>query len=81
MMRVFLAIPATSVSVDCTFSKSQHICTDLQSALKAEMISGALLSKVWILDELLDVNKPSGVGCRVKVRSFLHYVIYLCNLQ
>ncbi|GLB41336.1 hypothetical protein LshimejAT787_0905510 [Lyophyllum shimeji] len=29
MARGFLAIPATSVFVERTFSKSRHICTDL----------------------------------------------------
>jgi hypothetical protein len=58
MARDFLAIPATSVSVERTFSKSRHICSDLRSSLKAETISEALLSKVWIREGLFDVNEP-----------------------
>src|ERR1700733_395610 len=57
MARDFFAIPATSVSVERVFSKSCHICTDLRSSLKAETISEALLSKVWIREGLLDVNE------------------------
>ena len=58
MARDFLAIPATSVSVERTFSKSRHICSDLRSSLKAETITQALLSKVWIKSGLFDVNAP-----------------------
>lgn len=58
MARDFLAIPATSVSVERTFSKSRHICSDLRSSLKAETIQKALLAKVWIRSGLLDVNEP-----------------------
>jgi hypothetical protein len=58
MARDFLAIPATSVSVERTFSKSRHICTDLRSSLKVETIQKALLSKVWIRDGLLDLKDP-----------------------
>jgi len=58
MARDFLAIPATSILVERTFSKYQHICTDLQGSLKAETIAQALLSKVWIHTRLFDVNKP-----------------------
>jgi hypothetical protein len=58
MARDFLAIPATSISVERVFSKSRHICTDLRSSLKAETISEALLSKVWIKSGLLDVHPP-----------------------
>lgn len=58
MARDFLAIPATSVSVEQTFSKSRHICTDLRGSLKAETVSKALLSKVWIRSGLFDVNEP-----------------------
>jgi len=58
MARDFLAIPATSVSVERTFSKSRHICMDLRSSLKAESVTQALLSKVWIHNGLLDINPP-----------------------
>jgi hypothetical protein len=58
MARDFLAIPATSVSVEHTFSKSRHICSDLRSSLKAQTITEALLSKVWIRSGLFEVNPP-----------------------
>jgi len=58
MARDFLAIPATSVSVERVFSKSRHICSDIRSSLKAETISEALLTKVWIRSGLFDVNEP-----------------------
>ncbi|KAJ3912901.1 hypothetical protein F5877DRAFT_53328, partial [Lentinula edodes] len=51
-------IPATSVSVERTFSKSHHICSDLRALLKAKTIQKALLAKVWIHSGLLDVNEP-----------------------
>jgi hypothetical protein len=56
MARDFLAIPATSVSVERVFSKSRHICSDLRSSLKADTVTEALLAKVWIRSGLLDVN-------------------------
>jgi hypothetical protein len=58
MARNLLAIPATSVSVEGVFSKSRHICTDLRSSLKAETVTQALLSKVWIRSGLLNMNEP-----------------------
>lgn len=48
MARDFLAIPATSVSVERTFSKSRRICTDLRSSLRAPTVTQSLLTKVWI---------------------------------
>lgn len=48
MARDFLAIPATSVSVERLFSKSRQICTDVRSSLKAETIMVAMLTKMWI---------------------------------
>jgi len=35
----FLVIPATSVSVERTFSKLRHICSNLRSSLKAQTIT------------------------------------------
>jgi hypothetical protein len=58
MARDFLAIPATSVSVERTFSKSRHICTDLRSSLKEETITKALMTKVWIRDGLFKMVPP-----------------------
>ena len=58
MARDFLVIPATSVSVERTFSKSRHICSDLRSSLKAQTITEALLLKVWIRSSLFKVNPP-----------------------
>jgi len=54
----FLVIPATSVSVKHMFSKSRHICSDLCSSLKVQMITEALLLKVWISNSLFKVNLP-----------------------
>ena len=56
LARDFLAIPATSVSVERTFSQSRHICSDLRSSMKAETIREALLSKAWIRSGLFDVE-------------------------
>ncbi|EIN05707.1 hypothetical protein PUNSTDRAFT_73901 [Punctularia strigosozonata HHB-11173 SS5] len=58
MARDYLAIPATSVSVERVFSKSRHICSDLRSSLQAETIKKALLTKVWIQSGLLDLKNP-----------------------
>ncbi|KAJ3713426.1 hypothetical protein C8R42DRAFT_752352 [Lentinula raphanica] len=57
MARNFLAISATNVSVERTFSKFCHICANLKSSLKANTIREALLSKVWIRSGLLDANE------------------------
>lgn len=48
MARDYLAIPATSVSVERIFSKSRHICQDLRSSLRAETVKQALLTKCWL---------------------------------
>ncbi|RXW11685.1 hypothetical protein EST38_g14171 [Candolleomyces aberdarensis] len=62
MARDILAIPATSVSVERTFSKSRRICTDLRSSLQAETIRKALLTKVWIRSELFElIPRPKPV--------------------
>jgi hypothetical protein len=37
-----------SVSVEHLFSKSRHLCTDLQCSLKVETIKDAILKKIWI---------------------------------
>jgi len=55
MARDYLAIPATSVSVEHVFSKSRHICTDLRSSLKESTIKMALLTKVWIRSGLFEM--------------------------
>ena len=49
----FLAIPATSVSVECLFSKSRHLCTDLRTSMKAETVIEAMCTKAWIREGLL----------------------------
>ena len=43
--------PSNNVSVERTFSKSRHICSDLRGSLKMETISKALSSKVRIGSE------------------------------
>ncbi|KAF4611808.1 hypothetical protein D9613_004630 [Agrocybe pediades] len=58
MARDYLAIPATSVSVERTFSKSRHICSDLRMSMKAKTISEALLVKVWVGTDLFDAHEP-----------------------
>ena len=58
MARDYLAIPGTSVSVEHTFSKSRHICTDLRSSLKARTVREALLTKTWIRAGLFKMNPP-----------------------
>ena len=55
MARDYLAIPATSVSVEQVFSKSQHICRNLRSSLKEKTITMALLTKVWIWSGLFEM--------------------------
>jgi len=57
LARDYLAIPATSVSVERTFSKSRHICSDLRSSMKAETITEALLCKTWIRSGLFYIEK------------------------
>ena len=61
MARDYLAIPATSVSVERVFSKSRHICTDLRSSLKAETVTQALLTKAWIHSGLFEMLPPKEV--------------------
>ena len=58
MARDFLAIPATSVSVERVFSKSWHICNNLRSSLKEKTITMALLTKVWIRSGLFEMIPP-----------------------
>ena len=55
MAQDFLAIPATSVSVERVFSRSQHICANLQSLLKENTITMALLTKAWICSGLFEM--------------------------
>jgi hypothetical protein len=58
MARDYLAIPATSVSVERVFSKSRHICGDLRSSLKERTVTMALLTKVWIRSGLFEMMPP-----------------------
>ena len=58
MAQDFLAIPATSVSVERVFSKSRHICSSLRSSFKEKTISMALLTKVWIWSGLFEMMPP-----------------------
>lgn len=55
MARDYLAIPATSISVERVFSKSRHICSDLRSSLKEDTIKMALLTKEWIRSGLFEM--------------------------
>ena len=54
----YLAIPATSVSVERVFSQSRHICNNLRSSLKEKTITMALLTKVWIRSGLFEMMPP-----------------------
>ena len=58
MAQDFLAIPTTSISVERVFSKSWHICNNLQSSLKEKTITMALLTKVWIQSGLFEMIPP-----------------------
>ena len=58
MARDYLAIPATSVSVERVFSKSRHICGNLRSSLKENTIKMALLTKAWIRSGLFEMIPP-----------------------
>ncbi|EKM50366.1 uncharacterized protein PHACADRAFT_263627 [Phanerochaete carnosa HHB-10118-sp] len=55
MARDFLAIPATSVSVERLFSASRHLCTDLRSSFRAQTVTEAMCVKQWIRAGLLEV--------------------------
>ncbi len=59
MARDYLAIPATSVSVERVFSKSRHICSNLRSSLKEDTVKMALLVKVWIQSGLFEMTPPT----------------------
>lgn len=59
MAQDYLAIPATSVSVERAFSKSRHICSNLRSSLKEKTIMMALLTKVWIRSGLFEMMPPT----------------------
>jgi hypothetical protein len=53
MSRDYLAIPATSISVERLFSTSRHLCTDVRNSLKAETITQSMCAKHWIRQGLL----------------------------
>jgi hypothetical protein len=44
--------PIISRSVEQLFSKSWHLCTDLQGSLKAEMVTEAMCVRRWLQDGL-----------------------------
>jgi hypothetical protein len=48
MARDFLAIPGAMVSVEHLFSKSQHLCADQRSSLKAATLTQAMCTKEWV---------------------------------
>jgi hypothetical protein len=53
MARDFLAIPATSISVERLFSRSRHLCHEVRSSMKAETITQSMLTKMWIKEGYL----------------------------
>jgi hypothetical protein len=56
MAKDYLAIPATSTSVERLFSSSKHICTATRSALKAETITMAMSVKHWLRSGLISMD-------------------------
>ena len=58
MVRDFLAIPATSVSVERLFLKSWHLWTNMRTSMKARTIMQAMCMKTWIQSGLLGVEPP-----------------------
>ncbi|EIW87284.1 hypothetical protein CONPUDRAFT_45943, partial [Coniophora puteana RWD-64-598 SS2] len=50
MARDFLAIPATSVSVERLFSNSRHLCRDTRSSMQASTITEVMCTKKWLED-------------------------------
>ncbi|EIW75322.1 hypothetical protein CONPUDRAFT_66111, partial [Coniophora puteana RWD-64-598 SS2] len=53
MARDFLAIPATSVSVERLFSSSHHLCRDSRSSMAASTITEVMCAKKWLEDPAL----------------------------
>ncbi len=67
MARDYLTIPATSVSVERVFSKSRRICINLRSSLKANTVTQALLTRVWIRSGLFTINPEAHSLCKQHV--------------
>ena len=53
MARDFLTIPGAMVSVEQLFSRSQHLCTDQQSSLKATTLTQVMYMKEWLWEGLM----------------------------
>ena len=49
----FLVIPGAMVSVKHLFSRSQHLCTDQRSSLKAATLTQAMCTKEWLQEGLM----------------------------
>ncbi|KIO15967.1 hypothetical protein M407DRAFT_86587, partial [Tulasnella calospora MUT 4182] len=56
MAKDFLAIPASSVSVERLFSSARHLCTDARSSLQARTITEAMCSKQWMKEGVEGFN-------------------------
>ena len=53
MARDFLTIPGAMVSVEQLFSRSQHLCTDQQSSLKATTLTQVMYMQEWLWEGLM----------------------------
>lgn len=53
--RDYLAILATSVSVERLFSLSKYLCTETRSSLKPQTITQTMCNKQWIREGLFDI--------------------------
>ena len=56
MAHNFLAIPGASVLVERLFSKSRHLCIDLQGLLKVATIMEAMCARQWLREGLFKLN-------------------------
>jgi hypothetical protein len=53
MVRDFVAIPGTSVSVERLFSSARNLCHETRASMKSDTITEAMLTKMWIKAGLL----------------------------
>lgn len=58
MAKNFLAVPASSVSSECTFSTGGRILDDYRSSLNPEMVQALVCSSSWIQGAANEMNPP-----------------------
>lgn len=58
MAKNFLAVPASSVSSECTFSTGGRILDDYRSSLNPEMVQALVCSSSWIRGAANEMNPP-----------------------